>query len=67
MCFPLVAAQAAGWEEDQVLSVRDLWAHSDLPDVIVGADNVTLSLDADGGSAMYRLTPKFNATLPTTY
>ncbi len=47
-----------------MLAVRDLWAHADLSDAIVGQDNITVTLDADGGSAMYRLTPKFNYTLP---
>jgi hypothetical protein len=47
-----------------VLSVRDLWAHADLSDVILGQQNISLTLDADGGSALLLLTPKFNATLP---
>ena len=41
-----------------------MWAHADLADVVVGADNITAVLDADGGSAMLRLTPVFNATIP---
>ncbi len=56
--------QQTGWEVDQVLAVRDLWAHQDLGDIIVGASNLTATLPADGGAALYRLTPVFNATIP---
>lgn len=56
--------QEMGWEVAQALSIRDLWAHAELADVVIGSTNLTVTLDADGGSAMYRVTPKFNATLP---
>lgn len=48
----------------QVLAVRDLWAGAALPDAIVGTSNITAALDADGGAALFRVTPVFNATIP---
>ena len=56
--------QQTGWEAEQVLGVRDLWAHSDGADVTAGG-NFSVALQANGGSAMFRFTPKFNATIPT--
>jgi len=53
-----------GWEPEQVLAVRDLWAHEDLPDILASG-SLSPSLPADGGVALYKLTPKFNTTIPT--
>ena len=52
------------YQVGQVLAVRDLWAGAALPDIIVGTTNITTTLDADGGAALYRVTPIFNATIP---
>lgn len=56
--------QGTGWETGQVLTVRDLYAHTDLPEIVVGSESLSVYLAADGGSALYKLTPKFNATIP---
>jgi len=48
-----------GWDSDQVFTVRDLWAHSYLANSTVAAGINVTSLDADGGVAMYRITPVF--------
>ena len=46
-----------GWESAQNLTVRDLWAHADMPSTSVAAGiNVTNLLPA-GGVQMFRVTP----------
>jgi hypothetical protein len=54
-----------GWESTQNFHVRDLWTHEDLPDVAAGANITAPGLAAAGGVALYKITPFFNATLPT--
>lgn len=53
-----------GFEPSQVFGVRDLWAHTDLPDTPAGANVTASALEADGGVALLRLTPLFTAALP---
>lgn len=53
-----------GWEPEQVLSVRDLWARVDLPDITVAGGLAAGTIAADGGVALIKVTPKFNATSP---
>ena len=53
-----------GFEASQVFSVRDLWAHADLPDAPAGANITATAVEGDGGVALLRITPKFTAALP---
>jgi hypothetical protein len=48
---------ATGWAPDQVVSVRDLWAHAELGNFTAGAGWNSTDLPAAGGVAMYKLTP----------
>lgn len=54
--------EAFGWQPNQVLAVRDLWAHEDL-----GFTNATVgwsvtSLPPDGGVEVFRFSPYWNTT-----
>lgn len=46
-----------GWAPDQVVSVRDLWAHAELGNFTAGSGWNSSALPAAGGVAMYKLTP----------
>lgn len=53
---------ATGWETEQTLTVRDLWARADLPMTNVSVGISVSNLPADGGIAMFKLTPYWNTT-----
>lgn len=50
-----------GWEADQVVAVRDLWAHADLGNFTAGSGWNVTSLPPSGGVAMFRMTPVWGA------
>jgi len=49
-----------GWDANQILKVRDLWAHQDLPNTTVNQGLSVNQLEANGGIAFYKLTPIYN-------
>jgi alpha-galactosidase len=53
-----------GFEPGQGFAARDLYAHADLPNVPAGANVTALALPGDGGVALIKLTPLFDAPLP---
>ena len=53
-----------GFEATQSFHLRDLYAHAELPDVQAGMNITVPALQADGGVALFQLTPFFNAKLP---
>lgn len=46
-----------GWEADQLVSVRDLWAQADVGNFTAGAGFNVSALPAQGGVAMFRMAP----------
>jgi len=48
---------ATGWEADQILSVRDLWAHANLPNTNPTMGLSVKNLAANGGIALFRVKP----------
>jgi len=48
-----------GWEPEQVLAVRDLWGKQNLPPVNGSTGIAVSGLAADGGIALFRVTPTF--------
>jgi hypothetical protein len=54
---------ATGWDSNQVMAVRDLWARADAGFANVSTGLTAEGVPADGGVVMLRVTPWFNATL----
>jgi hypothetical protein len=48
---------AFGWEDNQLVDVRDLWAHQDVGTVDVSTGISVTNLPADGGVQLFKFTP----------
>jgi len=53
-----------GFEPTQAFHLRDLWDHADLPDAPAGTNITASALVGEGGVALLKLMPFFNAHLP---
>ena len=53
---------ATGWEPEQLVTVRDVWAHADVGVFPASGGWNVSAMDADGGFAMFKLTPWFNTS-----
>jgi hypothetical protein len=59
-CDYATCLSQTGWDADQQLKVRDLWALQDLG-IIKAGDGLAppMPVQADGGAVLYRVTPVF--------
>jgi len=51
---------ATGWETGQIIKVRDLWAHRDLPNTTLQKGIAVTNLEPNGGISLFKLTPLWN-------